>query len=188
MQFLIPYTRVDKPSNLAARDSPQSLLYVASETESEVDHNSEYQILDDDKEEEKDEAVLDIVPLEEERLEDNNTRRTRSTRSINDQATSVHNITEQRNTTKSEPIKSESQPEPTEKPDLILEEPQHFRISSEITTPIQSTPPTAPNYDETPEWDFFRSLMPDILTMTAAQKRKMRMKFIGVIDDILVGE
>lgn len=185
MQFLIPYTRVDKPSNLAAclsaRDSPQSLLYVVSETESDVDHNSEYQILDDDKEEEEDEAVLDIVPLEEERLEDNNTRRTRSTRSIIDQAT--HNITEQRNI-----IKSESQPEPTEKPDLILEEPQDFRISSEITAPIQSTPPTAPNYDETPEWDFFRSLMPDIITMTAAQKRKMRMKFIGVIDDILVGE
>lgn len=185
MQFLIPYTRVDKPSNVAAglsaRDSPQSIIYVVSETgnqeeeaASDVDNNTEYELFDDGKEDE--ETINE--PFE---LVDNNTRKTRSNRAVDDQATAVDNFAEQKHITKS----AKSPPESTETPHSELKDVQ---LPSELTTPNHLNPATKPIYDETPEWDFFRSLMPDIQTMTAPQKRKMRMKFIGVIDDILVGE
>lgn len=183
MQFLIPYTRVDKPSNVAAglsaRDSPQSIIYVVSEAgnqeeeaASDVDNNTEYELLDDGKEDE--ETINE--PFE---LVDNNTRKTRSNRAVDDQATAVDNFAEQKHITKS----AKSPPESTETPQLELKDVQ---LPSELTTPNQLNSATKPIYDETPEWDFFRSLMPDIQTMTAPQKRKMRMKFIGVIDDILM--
>lgn len=39
--------------------------------------------------------------------------------------------------------------------------------------------------ESNPEWNFFRSIMPDIEYMTLEQKRKMRMGFLRVIDEIL---
>lgn len=71
-------------------------------------------------------------------------------------------------------------------PELII--PAFTPKPKQVEEP-QSTRPannsSSTDYEQTPEWDFFRSLMPDILSMTASQKRKMRIKFLCTVDEIL---
>lgn len=75
--------------------------------------------------------------------------------------------------------------ESTSKPDEIISSPlvaASIEPPSEINN--QRSGP-AHDYETTPEWHFFHSLMPDIMTMTAAQKRKLRIKFLCAVDEIL---
>lgn len=56
--------------------------------------------------------------------------------------------------------------------------------STEEQMPTSDISPATQKYEDTPEWNFFRSLMPDILVMTPAQKRRMRLRFLEVVIDI----
>lgn len=188
MQFLIPFTRVDKPSRpeyqtypMEQVAEPATIISLSADEESQDGSNSA--------------GVYDTEIY----FADGSISDAQDEEDVGDP---IHNDGSAKYQSDEEDVKKGSEIHDLER----TAAPEGKRMKLEAVTTVAQdvspkmtstpatdtnsirTPVTKDNLEETPEWSFFRSLMPDILTMTAAQKRKMRMQFIGVIDDILSAE
>lgn len=154
LQFLIPFTRVEKPSN------PRYDLNVDSTTENANEEDTEDSLADE-------EFIKEDATVLVQDEDDNIYLTGRRTAEEED------NLEPSENEAKRMIVQDSKEIEDLQSKVLRASQPEIQQSATEI------------RHEDTPEWSFFHSLMPDILAMTSAQKRKMRLRFLEVVDDIL---
>lgn len=197
MKFLIPFTRVDKPSNKEFKSAPEGSIPECYDEVPEgsegysnpgeiydaeivYEHQTGEEVKQEDNETEEIDDSIDIT-LEDGLPTDNAFDDEES--EVEEENQEVEDLIEDEKLAKR--IKLTTELKEIYVVSQVEEQPSTSSIKPPEIPVTKHTKENAQNIDETPEWSFFKSLMPDILTMTPAQRRKMRIRFMSVVDEIL---